>query len=162
MLYGWMYTTRETTTRLSIIVMFTYCILVSAHVLYSLISGISSTAWDSFAEFVALAMNSSPTELLQNTCAGIVGKSVFKTPVKIRITTKNHLELVFGDSKDRDLNVSRLATNEKYGTLMSGDDCEAEAAQENHEGRGDENGEKSVNEHGSHAMSEGFPGRPLV
>ena len=113
--YGWLYSARGTTIILSITVMFAYCVLVFGHVIYSAISGVSSTAWDSTAELVALAMNSSPTEILQNTCAGIIGRKALKTPVRILATTPGHLELVFGAVQNAQ--TSELVMNKKYGKV---------------------------------------------
>lgn len=62
-------------------------------------------------------MNSSPTEILQNTCAGLIGRQAFKTPVKVLVTTPGHLELVFGEVKDPKAQTSQLVMNEKYGKL---------------------------------------------
>ena len=64
--------------------------------------GISSTCWDSIAETTALAMNSSSTKALRNTCAGISEVHVFKLPVRVSAMPNDdgngeHLELVFGN-----------------------------------------------------------------
>ena len=119
-IFGWTYTARETTIKLAICVMLVYCILVTAHIVYSVFSGVSSTAWDSGAEMIVLAMNSSTTEILQNTCAGIVGKKVFETPVKILATEWQHLELVFGDeSEATNSSMSSVEMNEEYGRLVN-------------------------------------------
>lgn len=106
--------------------MFTYCILVLAHLIYSAISGVSSTAWDSVAELVALAMNSSPTKTLQNTCAGIIGRTALQTNVRVLKTSEKHLELVFGEAKNPNASNFKLAMNEKYGSIaeMEGDEDE--------------------------------------
>lgn len=96
--------------------MLAYCVLVLGHIIYSAISGVSSTAWDSVAELAALGMNSSPTKMLQNTCAGIIGRQAFKTPVRVLVTTPGHLELVFGEAKDPNA-TSELVMNQKYGRL---------------------------------------------
>lgn len=125
-LHGWFYSAGGTTTRLAITVMLIYCALVFGHIFYSAISGISSTAWDSAAELVALAMNSSPTEILQNTCAGIIGRKALKTPVRVLATNKGHLELVFGEPKDPNAPNSKLVMNEKYGRLAGDIDEEHE------------------------------------
>lgn len=106
--------------------MLAYCALVLGHIIYSAISGVSSTAWDSTAELVALAMNSSPTEILRNTCAGIVGRQAFKTSVRVMATNPGHLELVFGEIKDPNAQASKLVMNEKYGNLTDEDDDEDE------------------------------------
>lgn len=115
--YGWLYSSSGTTTQLAITVMLAYCVLVFGHIIYSAVSGVSSTAWDSSAELVALAMNSSPTETLQNTCAGIVGRQALKTPVRVLATDPGHLELVFGEVKNPNAQTSELMMNEKYGKL---------------------------------------------
>lgn len=125
-LHGWFYSAGGTTTRLSLTVMLVYCALVLGHIFYSAISGVSSTAWDSAAELVALAMNSRPTEILQNTCAGIIGRKALKTPVRVLATTKGHLELVFGEIKDPNVPNSKLVMNEKYGRLTGENDDEDE------------------------------------
>ena len=127
--YGWLYTASQTTTKLAIAVMLAYCALVLGHVIYSIVSGVSSTAWDSTAEFVALTMNSSPTEILQNTCAGIIGSTALKTPVRVLATTQGHLELVFGEIKNPNAQASALVMNEKYGKLVSGNDNGGEEPQ---------------------------------
>lgn len=66
-------------------------------------------------------MNSSPTEILQNTCAGIIGVKALKTPVRVLATSQGHLELVFGEFKDPNAQVSTLVINEKYGKLACED-----------------------------------------
>lgn len=97
-------------------------------------SGVSSTAWDSTAELVALAMNSSPTKVLQNTCAGIVGRQAFSTSVRVLTTNPGHLELVFGDLKDPNSQASKLVMNQKYGKLTSEDGNEAEEPESDFQG----------------------------
>lgn len=97
--------------------MLAYSALVLGHIVYSAIFKISSTAWDSAAELVALAMNSSPTQVLQNTCAGILGRQALKTPVRVLVTTPGHLELVFGSVDGQNAPTSKLVMNEKYGKL---------------------------------------------
>lgn len=119
---GWAYTIQGNATKLSVTVMMTYCVLAFAHIIYLGMSGISSTAWDSIAEIVALAMNSSPTKHLQNTCAGVLGIKTFQTPVRIMVTNEGsgkdeHLELVFGDEEQGNAQMSRMEVNKKYGTL---------------------------------------------
>ena len=105
---------------LAMTVMLAYCTLVLGHIIYSATYGVSSTAWDSTAELIALAMNSSPTKILQNTCAGIIGGQTLQTPVRVLVTTPGHLELVFGEVKDSSAHT--LEMNEKYGKLMDEDD----------------------------------------
>ena len=102
--------------------MLAYCILALVHILYLGTSGISSTAWDSTAEMMALAVNSSPTKYLQNTCAGIIGIKAYQVPVRIlaaKVSSagagEDHLELVFGESGKDGVHIERLEVNRKYG-----------------------------------------------
>lgn len=76
--------------KIAIAFLLTYCCFALSHYFYSGISGIfppstrggynakrlcflgiSSTCWDSIAEATALAINSPPTTILRNPCAGI-------------------------------------------------------------------------------------------
>ncbi|MCJ1260741.1 hypothetical protein MMC22_000603, partial [Lobaria immixta] len=99
--------------------MLAYSALVLGHIIYSAVFGVSSTAWDSTAELVALAMNSSPTQVLQNTCAGIIGRQALKTLVRVLVTAPGHLELVFGAVDGQNAPTSKLVMNEKYGKLKA-------------------------------------------
>lgn len=120
-LLGWLYNTSGASIKLAIVNMFLYCILVLGHIIYCAVTGISSTAWDSAAELVALAMNSSPTQILQNTCAGIIGRRTLMSPVRVLVKEPGHLELVFGIvSKDKiTQDGSKLVVNQQYGKLTA-------------------------------------------
>ena len=96
--------------------MLAYCIIALAHIIYSGITGLSSTAWDSIGEVIALAMNSSPSAHLQNTCAGIIGTKAYKTNVRVVATKGDHLELVFGETT-QDANFEEMEVNREYGRL---------------------------------------------
>lgn len=81
-------------------------------------TGISATCWDSISETIVLAMNSTPTKALRNTCAGIKELHIFQLPVRVFAMADQegdgeHLELVFGDETDGDL----IKANRKYGTM---------------------------------------------
>ncbi|KAL8790894.1 MAG: hypothetical protein Q9213_000319 [Squamulea squamosa] len=108
--------------KLTAAVLLIYCALVVGHVCYSAISGVSSTSWDSITEMVALAVNSSPTIQLRNTCAGITQMSVFHLPIRI-LTSKDagededHLELIFGSVDDLVAKRCRIQENHDYGTM---------------------------------------------
>lgn len=85
-------------------------------------AGISSTCWDSIGEVMALAMNSSPTTLLKNTCAGIMELDIFKLPVRVLAIRDDegdgeHLELVFGNKDEKDTTGTPIKPNRVYGTL---------------------------------------------
>ena len=83
--------------------------------------GISSTCWDSISEVTALAINSQPTTVLRNTCAGITEIRIFKTSVRILAMSDEegegeHLELVFGEIKEENAKKA-IQPNRKYGTM---------------------------------------------
>lgn len=82
----------------------------------------SSTCWDSIAEVTALAVNSSPSAALRNTCAGITELHIFKLPVRILAVTDEegegeHLELVFGKVDEGKLEKNTIKPNRTYGTM---------------------------------------------
>ena len=86
-------------------------------------TAISSDAWDSTAEVLALAINFPPTHHLQNTCSGIFGMMSFRTRVRIVATAnqpgdrEDHLELVFGEPSEAAAPETKMALNEEYGSL---------------------------------------------
>ncbi|KAL8627006.1 hypothetical protein Q9189_007301 [Teloschistes chrysophthalmus] len=89
--------------------------------------GISSTCWDSIGEVTALAMNSTPTILLRNTCAGIMELDIFKIPVRVLAFRDvegegEYLELVFGniDGSEKEVKGIPIKPNRVYGTLPQG------------------------------------------
>ncbi|KAL8692361.1 MAG: hypothetical protein Q9218_002612 [Villophora microphyllina] len=119
---GYAFSTEGFAPKLTAAVLLIYCALVVAHFCYATISGVSSTSWDSIAELVVLAVNSSPTTQLRNTCAGITQLSVFRTPIRI-LTGKDvndeedHLELVFGHVDESIASRNQILENHEYGTM---------------------------------------------
>ena len=103
--------------------MITYCTLALCHIFYLGIFGLSSDSWDTAAEVIALAMNSSPTRHLQNTCSGIYGMRPFRTIVRIVATTQevggqeDHLELVFGDKAEANQPLVKMEIGKEYGSF---------------------------------------------
>ena len=103
--------------------MIAYCVLALGHIIYLATTGLSSDAWDSAAEVIALTMNSSPTRYLQNTCSGIYGMRPFQATVRIVAIgpapgeKEDHLELVFGPSSEARTSQVKLEMNEEYGTF---------------------------------------------
>lgn len=67
-------------------------------------------------------MNSTPTEHLRNTCAGISELHIFKLPVRI-LTRRDsegegeHLELVFGPASEKETTNNVIQTNRAYGSM---------------------------------------------
>ena len=67
-------------------------------------------------------MNSTPTALLKNTCAGIMELNFFKLPVRVLAVRDDegdgeHLELVFGNVDEKDARGTPIKPNRVYGTL---------------------------------------------
>lgn len=124
-LQGYAYNTLTVPPRIAIAILTAYCLLVIGHTLYSGIAGISSNCWDTIAEVTALAMNSTPTAALRNTCAGITELHIFKLPVRILVSKDvegegEHLELVFGRVDDGKMEERTIKANRTYGTLPRG------------------------------------------
>ncbi|KAL8902620.1 MAG: hypothetical protein Q9207_004533 [Kuettlingeria erythrocarpa] len=121
-LQGYAYNTLTTPPRIAIAILTAYCLLVVGHTLYT---GISSNCWDTIAEVTALAMNSSPSAALRNTCAGITEFHIFKLPVRVLVSKDEegegeHLELVFGSVDDEKMSERTIKPNRTYGTLPKG------------------------------------------
>lgn len=120
---GFAYNTTGTTPKVAICFLLAYCVVALAHILYAGITGISSTCWDSISEVTALAVNSTPSVLLRNTCAGITELDIFKTPVRVLAFRDNensdgeHLELVFGDLDEKSIQHQVIKKNRVYGTM---------------------------------------------
>ena len=117
------YTTNGATSKVAICFLLTYCVFALAHIFYAGITGISSTCWDSIGEVTALAVNSTPSTLLRNTCAGITELNIFKTPVRVLVFRDNensdgeHLEMVFGDLDEKAIQHQVIKENRVYGTM---------------------------------------------
>ena len=121
---GYAYNTHGAIPKLAICILLLYCAFALAHVIYAGLSGISSTCWDSIAEVTALAVNSPPTRVLRNTCAGITEFDIFKLPVRILTIHDEegdgeHLELVFGSLDEKEVGHRVIQPNRVYGTLPS-------------------------------------------
>jgi hypothetical protein len=131
--FGYGYAPNVITVKVSLAILILYCIVAIAHIVYSVISGISSTAWDSISELVALSINSRPSIELQNTCVGIRTTAIFEH--KVRIASTNgvpfgesvpqskdlfepvgcHLELLF-PSQDVHA-IAKVMVNTEYGHI---------------------------------------------
>ena len=119
---GYAYNTHGATPKIAICLLLIYCLLATIHMIYACVSGISSTCWDSIGEVTALAMNSTPTTALRNTCAGITELNIYKLPVRVLAFRDEegdgeHLELVFGDLDEKTLENKTIKANRVYGTM---------------------------------------------
>ncbi|KAL8732573.1 MAG: hypothetical protein Q9181_003904 [Wetmoreana brouardii] len=121
-LEGYGYNTYSVPPRIAIAILTAYCLLVVGHTVYSGVTGVSANCWDTIAEVTALAVNSTPTAALRNTCAGITELHIFKLPVRVLVSKDEegegeHLELVFGQVDDEKSEERRIRENRTYGTL---------------------------------------------
>ena len=142
---GYAYNARGVGPKVAIAFLLTYCAIALTFILYTVISGSylnllftaslktntltphpgnTSTAWDSISEVTALAMNSSRTKHLQNTCGGISELQTFKTLVRVMVRRNDeggdaeHLEMVFGDDGHLGENGrDTLQVNRAYGAV---------------------------------------------
>ena len=120
---GFAYNTTGAASKVAICFLLAYCVSALAHIFYAGITGISSTCWDSIGEVTALAVNSTPSTLLRNTCAGITELNIFKTPVRVLVFRDNensdgeHLEMVFGDLDEKAIQHQVIKENRVYGTM---------------------------------------------
>lgn len=113
--WGYGYNTQSTSTQLSIAVITAYCVIIVAYIVYILITGSTSTAWNSAIELVALALQSRKPDYLGHTAVGLDSLETYKEGVGIRVNNDNELELVF--SHDRDFatgTLRRVERNKEY------------------------------------------------
>lgn len=88
--------------KLALPILFLYCIYTIAYVLYTFVTGRSSTTWRSISDLTALAMNSTPSAALQHTSCGIQRTNTFKKLISVREAEENQrLELVFKQDEER-------------------------------------------------------------
>ena len=106
---GYAYSSEGFTTVLSIIVLFLYSCIVLTHWGYMIWIKESSDSWQSGAEIAALAMNSRPTNVLQNTGAGVETSRIFRHQVRI-VSVGERVELSFEDHPDEE----KIALNAWY------------------------------------------------
>jgi hypothetical protein len=105
--YGYGYAIRGATTWVAIVVLLSYALVVLVHVVVVLYAWFrkqyyGGECWENVADLVALAMNSSPTDKLNGTSAGVENSDTWESIVKIRETGGQHLELCFVGSEHAD------------------------------------------------------------
>lgn len=102
--YGYGYSEDSTAIRLSLAVISGYCLVTVAYIVYVLITGHASTAWNSAVEVVALALQSKTPDYPNqgHTAAGIDSLATLRQNVGIRVNTNNELELVFANDRNID------------------------------------------------------------
>lgn len=83
---GYGYGDNSLTVQLSLAIIIVFCLIVVAHCVYSIGTGISSSAWDSVSEIAVLCLNSRVSPEVNNACAGIQSIHLFQHPVRIAVT----------------------------------------------------------------------------
>jgi hypothetical protein len=113
--HGYGYETSSISTRLSLIVIMAYCVFAVGYITYILSSGHTSTAWNSATEIIVLALQSNRSEHLHHVSAGINSLETYREPIGIRVSDRNHLELVFKRDQSNQLRkLRRIGLNKAY------------------------------------------------
>lgn len=115
---GYAYSPTGIVQKAQLVVFVVYVCMVLPHILWSLFTGLSSGGWGSAAEIAALAWNSSPSNTMRNTGAGIDTVNVFKARVRVLQRDAGefvNLELVVDDEHHEDSFLKKVRANDKYG-----------------------------------------------
>jgi hypothetical protein len=98
--YSYGYCTDTTSVRLALAVILAYCIITVSYMIYILVTGSTSTAWNSAIELVTLALQSRKPNCSGHIAVGIDSVDTFNQSVGIRVNNDNELELVFASDRD--------------------------------------------------------------
>jgi hypothetical protein len=113
--YGYGYGTRPTSVYLAMAVILTYCIITMLYIIYTIITGSSSTAWNSGIELVTLALQSKKPDHLGHSSVGIDSIKTFSESVGIRVNADDELELVFAHDRDFEKRgLRKIERNKEY------------------------------------------------
>ncbi|KAF5877908.1 uncharacterized protein Bfra_000071 [Botrytis fragariae] len=91
---GYSYSINGITRRLAFGILLVHILFALIHTTLLIWIGWSCNIFKSLCEIVALAINSSPTPKLENTCVGIARLDTYKCIVKVREVSEQHLGLV--------------------------------------------------------------------
>lgn len=97
--YGYGYDLAPMSVRLSLAVIGAYCVITILYMSYILMTGFTSTAWDSAAELVLLALQSKRPGHLGHTFVGISSMKTLQEGIGIRANDENELELVLAKNE---------------------------------------------------------------
>lgn len=107
---GYAWSSEGMIQKANIAVLCVYIVFACAHLVYSLWSGSSSSAWDNVPGIVALAAQSQRSYAMQNTGAGIDTMDPLKQKVCVR-NVDGHLEYIFDDTYKKG---SPVRENKRY------------------------------------------------
>ena len=96
--FGYNYSMRGFTRRLAAGILLTHVFIALVHTAVTTWYGWICLSMKCTCEMLVLAINSSQTRTLENTCAGIARLDTYKHVVKVREHFDTHLELVFDDN----------------------------------------------------------------
>ncbi|KFY43363.1 hypothetical protein V494_02012 [Pseudogymnoascus sp. VKM F-4513 (FW-928)] len=112
-LYG--YRLDSITVILSLTVLVVYSMIATIHLVYTFITGETSTSWDTVSELFMLALNTRIPSHIQNTSAGVATLSTLKELVTIKANESGSLEVVFeNDPKIQPSNFKKIEPNVEY------------------------------------------------
>ena len=136
---GYGFSCDSTEARVALAVLFAYCLVAVAHVVYQIgFCGWSSEAWDSIPEILALAVGSKGRGMaLKDAGVGIVRLDTLRKRVRVGVREGGRVELVFdervggvgegmgevgmgssstlGEEKDGEAEMERVASGQRYG-----------------------------------------------
>ncbi|KAM3075083.1 hypothetical protein ACMFMF_005764 [Clarireedia jacksonii] len=110
--YGYSYSLDGSTRRLALAILLTHILFALIHSTLVVWIGWSCNILTSLYEVVVLAINSSPTSILENTCAGITRLDTYKHIVKVREVFEQHLSLVLEGEEE---NSKSVVAGKRYG-----------------------------------------------
>ncbi|KUL90351.1 hypothetical protein ZTR_02146 [Talaromyces verruculosus] len=99
---GYAWNMDGTAIKIAVPILIIYCLYVISYVVYTLVTGNTSSAWNTIASLTALAFNSRPSKVLENTSVRISKTDTFRNLVSVREVDERRLEMVFQrDEQDR-------------------------------------------------------------
>jgi hypothetical protein len=112
---GYGYGNKSISVWLAMAVVMVYCMVSVTYIAYILITGSTSTAWNSGIELVSLALQSRKPDHLGNSGVGIDSIKTFQEGVGIRVNRDDELELVFAHDHNIDKRgLRKLERNIEY------------------------------------------------
>jgi hypothetical protein len=112
---GFAYNLDGTPIKVALPILILYLLYTIPYVIFTLITGRSSRVWGSTSGFTALAVNSTPTEALKHTSAGIDKVETFRQIISVReVTTNEQLELVLEKEEGKGGAKKRIVVGRSY------------------------------------------------
>jgi hypothetical protein len=100
---------------LSIIVLLIYSAIAVIYLIHTLITGETSSSWDTVSELFMLAINTRTPSHIKNTSAGISTLATMKEPVSIKVNKTGSLEMVFeNDPQSQSMRFRKIEPNVAY------------------------------------------------